>query len=130
VIFVGAVLIGAIIGLLTPITITNEVAIWFVVAFFCVVDAFLTELNIYLSRGVGTHVLTRIVFNFIFGFSILYIGARVGFDLYIVVIIPFAIRVLNNINWLKEHVADVLVDRNQNGRVAAQGAEQGREVDL
>lgn len=117
-IFIGAILIGAIVGFLVPLTITDEIASWLVVAFFCVADAFLTELNIHLSRGAGTHVLTRIVFNFVFGFSILYMGARVGFDLYIVVIIPFAIRLLNNINWLKEHVADVIVDNN-NGFASA-----------
>ncbi len=105
-ILVGAILFGAIIAFFLPINVTGDMTNWLIVAFFCVADAFLTELNIYLSRGSGTHILTRILFNFVFGYSILFLGERVGYDLYIVVVIPFAIRLLNNMNWLKEHVAD------------------------
>lgn len=107
-ILVGAILFGAIIAFFAPINVTGDMTNWLIVAFFCVADAFLTELNIYLSHGSGTHIMTRILFNFIFGYLILFLGERVGYDLYIVVAIPFAIRLLNNMNWLKEHVADQL----------------------
>lgn len=125
-ILVGAILLGAVIAFLVPINVTSELTNWVIVAFFCVADAFLTELNIYLSRRSGTHIMTRILFNFIFGYSILFLGERVGYDLYIVVAIPFAIRLLNNMNWLKEHVADQLGnDHQRKSLFTSQFYEQG-----
>jgi small basic protein len=125
-ILIGAILLGAVLAFLIPLNVTSDMTNWLIVAFFCVADAFLTELNIYLSHGSGTHIMTRILFNFIFGYSILFLGERVGYDLYIIVAIPFAIRLLNNINWLKEHVADQFGnDRQGRSLFKSQSFERG-----
>lgn len=107
-ILLGALLIGALAGLFIPVEIERQYLMWLVVAFFCVADAFLTELNVFLAKKGGTHVLTRILFNLGFGFAILLLGQRLGFELYIVVLIPFAIRILNNLNWLKDHIFELV----------------------
>ena len=107
-ILAGAVILGAIIGLLAPITISAGYLDWLVVAVFCVMDAFLTELNLFLHKKHGTNVLMRILFNAVFGGSILILGRHLGYDLYIIAVIPFAIRTLNNINHLKELLTETI----------------------
>lgn len=107
-ILIGLILLGALIGLFIPIEIERQYVTWIVVALFCTTDAFLTELNVYLSKKGGTHVLTRIIFNLAFGYLVLTLGHRLGFELYIVVLIPFAIRILNNLNWLKDHIFELV----------------------
>ena len=104
----GAILLGAVLGMLMPVTIAPQYADWLVVSIFCVADAFLTELNLFLRKKQGIHVLTRILFNTVFGGAILLVGERLGYDLYIVALIPFAIRTLNNINHLKEYLTEAI----------------------
>lgn len=109
-ILVGAIILGALIGLAVPVSIEHAYMDWLVVAIFCVGDAFLSELNVYLHKKRGTHVLTRIMFNALFGAAILFIGERLGYDLYLVVIIPFAIRTLNNLNHLKDLLSESIAE--------------------
>ncbi len=107
-ILIGLMLLGALAALLLPIHIERQFVTWIVVALFCTTDAFLTELNVFLAKKGGTHVLTRIIFNVAFGYSILLLGIGLGYDLYIVVLIPFAIRILNNLNWLKDRLFEMM----------------------
>ena len=105
-ILIGAFLLGAAVCFLIPFNVGEEYVVWMIVGFFCVADAFFTELNVYLAERGGTHVFTRIIFSLAFAFLILFLGKRSGYDLCIVVLIPFAIRLLNNINQLKDHISD------------------------
>lgn len=101
-ILLGALFLGAVIAFLLPFDIAYQHVSWIVVAIFCVLDAFLCELTIFLAKGKATHVLVRIMINCVFGAGVLFLSAWIGYDLYLVVVIPLAIRILGSAGKIKE----------------------------
>ncbi|MGI5901235.1 MAG: small basic family protein [Desulfitobacteriia bacterium] len=98
-------ILGLLIGFLSPISIPVEYAKYFSVAIIVALDAVMGGIRAYKEGNFDTTIFMSGFFvNIIMASALAFIGDRIGADLYLAAIVAFGTRLFQNISIIRRHI--------------------------